>query len=242
MTETLVNGRLGNQIFRNIAVSLVAEKHDLQVKYCNYDSISRLGIELFSGNMVHSTTQTLTDDNYLSIYNFNQPITYNLEPNDNYFQSKHMSNIIHDYLHTEKVKSKIIQVNPFKERYNNNNDVVVHIRLGDVANYSPGLNYYMNTIKQITFDNLFITTDDKNHEMIRILLDTFNNAKLIDDDEIRTFQFASTCKHIILSHGSFSAIIGYLAYDSTVYYPSYNVGVMWFGDMFSIPNWVKVDI
>lgn len=241
MTETTANGRLGNQIFRNIAVSLVAEKHDLEVKYCNYESITALGVELYSGNMVHSTSQTISDDNYMSIYNCTEPITYNLEPNDHYFQSKYMSNIIHDYLQTEKVKSNIIQANPFKERYNNNNDVVVHIRLGDVVNYNPGLNYYMNTIKQLTFDNLFITTDDKTHEMIRILLETFN-AKLIDDDEIRTFQFASTCKHVILSHGSFSAIIGYLAYDSTVYYPSYNVGFMWFGDMFSIPNWIKVDI
>jgi hypothetical protein len=242
MTETLVNGRLGNQIFRNIAVSLIAEKHDLQVNYCNSEFIRKLGIELYNGSKVHSTTQTLSDDNYLSIYNCTEPITYNLDPNDHYFQSNHTSNIIHDYLHTEKVKSKIIQANPFKERYNNNNDVVVHIRLGDVANFSPGLNYYINTIKKISFDNLFITTDDKNHEMIRTLLETFPNTKLIEDDEIRTFQFASTCKHIILSHGSFSAIIGYLAYDSTVYYPSYNVGVMWFGDMFSIPNWIKVEL
>jgi hypothetical protein len=78
--------------------------------------------------------------------------------------------------------------------------------------------------------------------MIQTLITTFPNAKLIEDNEIRTFQFASTCKHVILSHGSFSAIIGYLAYESTVYYPSYNVGVMWFGDMFSIPKWIKIDI
>lgn len=242
MTETLVNGRLGNQIFRNLAVSLIAEKHDLQVKYCSSELIRKLGIELYTGSKVHPTTQALSDENHSSIYNCDEQITFNLDPNHSYFQSKHISNIIHDYLHREKVKRKIIDANPFKERYNKNNDVVVHIRLGDVANFSPGLNYYINTIQQIRFDNLFITTDDKNHEMIRSLFATFPNAKLIEDNEIRTFQFASTCKHVILSHGSFSAIIGYLAYDSTVYYPSYNVDTIWFGDMFSIPNWIKVEL
>jgi len=29
MTEIISNGRLGNQLFRNVAVSLIAEKHCL---------------------------------------------------------------------------------------------------------------------------------------------------------------------------------------------------------------------
>lgn len=242
MTEIIANGRLGNQLFRNVAVSLIAEKHDLRVKYFNSEIMNRLGIEFFNGNKVHSSTQELSDDNYFNIYNSTEQITYNLNPNNHYFQSNHVSKFIREHLQTEKVKSKIIEANPFKDRYNNNNDVLVHIRLGDVSQYNPGIKYYMNTIKKISYDNLFITTDNKNDTIIQTLLTTFPFAKLLDYDEIQTFQFASTCKHIILSHGSFSATIGYLAYDSTVYYPSYNVGVMWFGDMFSIPNWIKIEL
>ena len=59
-------------------------------------------------------------------------------------------------------------------------------------------------------------------------------------DEIRTFQFGSTCKNIILSHGSFSAIIGYLAFYSNIYYPKYDENKKWYGDMFSINNWIEL--
>ena len=34
-TTTNPVGRLGNQIIRNIAVNLIAKKHNLKVQYCN---------------------------------------------------------------------------------------------------------------------------------------------------------------------------------------------------------------
>ena len=43
------DGRLCNQIFRNIAVSVVAEKHDLFVDYYNYQLIPDIGIILYIG-------------------------------------------------------------------------------------------------------------------------------------------------------------------------------------------------
>ena len=39
MTLTTANGRLGNQIIRNLAVSLLAKKHNLRVNYVNNDLI-----------------------------------------------------------------------------------------------------------------------------------------------------------------------------------------------------------
>ena len=42
------NGRLGNQIIRNLAVSLISEKHDISVQYYNKDLIYKLGICLYS--------------------------------------------------------------------------------------------------------------------------------------------------------------------------------------------------
>lgn len=65
---------------------------------------------------------------------------------------------------------------------------------------------------------------------------------MIDYNEILTLQYASTCKNIILSHGTFSAIIGYLSFYSNVYYPEYDYNNMWFGDIFSINGWNKISI
>jgi hypothetical protein len=240
MTSTTgEHGRLGNQIIRNLAVSLVAEKNDLKVEHFNNDLIGKLGIELFSGNNTYDSMQDLTDDNYFAMYNCDN-LQFNLNPNKCFFQTKAITNFLYNYLHTDKIKSNIIAHNPFNERYSKNNDLYVHIRLTDAALWNPGITYYINAIKNITFDNLYISTDESTHDIIRELLQLYPSAQLLNYDEIATIQFASTCKNIILSHGSFSAVIGYLAYFSTVYYPEYESDKIWYGDMFSIDNWIKL--
>jgi hypothetical protein len=241
MTSTISNGRLGNQIIRNLAVSLLAEKHNLTVNYCNKPLIEELGIELFSGNNTHKSIEYLTDENYFTIYNCDN-LNYNLNPNNNFFQTKDITNFLHNYLNADKIKSNIILKNQFKERYNKNNDLFIHVRLTDAAHFNPGIIYYTNAIKLINYDNLYISTDDKNNDIIIKLLELYPFAKLIEFDEITTFQFASTCRHIILSHGSFSAVIGYLSFFSNIYYPEYELDKMWYGDMFSIKDWIKLNV
>jgi hypothetical protein len=241
MTSTSGEGRLGNQIIRNLAVSLLAEKHNLKVDYYNKDLINKLGIELFSGSNSYKNIKVLTDDNYFDIYNSDN-LNSNLNPNKNYFQTTKITNLLYNYLREDKIKSNIIGSNPFKHRYKNNNDLFIHIRLTDAANFNPGITYYINAIKKINFDALYISTDDKNNYMVKKLLKIYRKSELIDFGEIHTFQFASTCKHIILSHGSFSATIGYLSFFSNVYYPEYMPGKIWHGDMFSIDNWIKLSV
>lgn len=57
--------------------------------------------------------------------------------------------------------------NPFIDRYDKNNDVFIHIRLTDVKQFNPGLDYYLNTLKQIQFDHITISTDEKDHPIIK---------------------------------------------------------------------------
>lgn len=240
MTSTTGNnGRLGNQIIRNLAVSLIAEKHNLKVTYFNKELINQLGISLFSGENIYSQIQPLTDDNYFSIYNSHN-LRNNLNPNNNYFQTKEITNFLYNYLHQERIKLNIIECNKFKDRYNTNNDLFIHIRLTDAARFNPGINYYLHAISQITFDKLYLATDDKNHNIIKKIMELYPSTTLLHYDEINTFQFASTCKNIVLSHGSFSAVIGYLAFFSNIYYPEYESNKLWYGDMFSIPGWCKI--
>jgi hypothetical protein len=243
MTSTIGRGRLGNQIIRNMAVSLIAEKHNLAVDYYNKDLINKLGIELFSGSNNYEHIHDLTDNNYFYIYNCDN-LNCNLQPNSSFFQTKEITKFLYNYLHTEKVKSSIIAHNQFNHRYNNNNDLYIHIRLTDAARYNPGITYYVNAIKKknMQFDKLYISTDEPTHPTIIELFQLYPSAQLIEYDEISTFQFASTCKHIVLSHGSFSAMIGYLAYFSTIYYPEYESDKIWYGDMFSIDNWTKLNV
>jgi hypothetical protein len=186
-------------------------------------------------------TILLTDTNYFDILN-SSDLKYNLNPNENYFQTKEITNLLYEYLHSDLIKNTIINNNKYKERYNNNNDLFVHIRLDDMAYNNPGLNYYINTINSINYSNLYISTDSLNHSLILNLKHIFPKLVIINSNEINTIMFASTCKNIILSHGSFSAVIGYLSFFSQIYYPEYESGKIWYGDMFSINNWNKCSI
>mgnify|MGYP006925716681 CR=1 FL=1 len=70
-----------------------------------------------------------------------------------------------------------------------------------------------------TYSN-FLKSTNKDNDVIKHLRSLIQT--IIDYDEIQTFQFASTCKNIILSHGTFSAMIGYLGFFSNVYFPNKN--------------------
>jgi len=50
--------------------------------------------------------------------------------------------------------------------------------------FNPGITYYKNAIKNINFDNLYISTDDKNHNIIIELLELYQFSQLIEFDEI----------------------------------------------------------
>jgi hypothetical protein len=214
-------GRLGNQIIRNLAFSFIAEKNNLYVDYKNKDLIEKLGINLFVGKNIFSIEKHLKDNNYYEIYNSDN-IDYNLicEWND-FYQTQYITDLIYNYLRSETIKNNIININPYKERYNYNNDIFIHIRLGDADKWNPGLDYYINCINNIQkYDNIYIGSDSLNHNIIKTLQNKYNNVKLMDYDEINTIQFGTTCKYIILSHGSFSATIGYLSfYSLKIYYP-----------------------
>ncbi len=237
MTSTTAkNGRLGNQIIRNLAVSLIAEKNDLFVQYSSYDLINQLGIELYIGKRRYSTTLVLNSNNYFSVYEADS-LQYNLNPNGDWFQTKEITNALYTYLRTDNIQNSILFKNPFRDRYKNNNDVCIHIRLTDVAHLNPGINYYLDSLSNLLFDKLYIATDDHNHPIIIAIQNKYRETTLIEYDIIQTIQFASTCKYIILSHGSFSAIIGYLSFFSDIYYPEYDDKKRWYGDMFSISGW-----
>ena len=236
MTQTTAyNGRLGNQIFRNLAVSLIAEKNDLNVHYANAALIESLGIKLFSGSQLHSTSLQLTDDNYFSVYE--SGVRANLDANASYFQTQAISNLL--YNHLRSAQASILEKNPFQQRYQNNNDVHVHVRLTDVAHHNPGAQYYLEALASVgPYDTLYLSSDNLKHPIVEQIV-AQHPATLLNYDEIKTFQFASTCRHQILSHGSFSAVIGYLSFFSEVHYPKYSSAKMWYGDMFSIPGWVQ---
>lgn len=219
MSKTdILSGRLGNQCFINIAASLLAEKHNLFIEY--QGNINEL-FPLFVGTNIYSNTITVNNDNYITIYN-QDTIDYNLYFYD-YFQSKHITLLTHSYIYSKM--NLLIERNPYKKRYHNN-DCFIHVRLGDVAQYNPGVSYYLGILSTLEVDHIYLATDSKDHPIIQTLLQ-HPKIELYDSFPSDTILFASTNKYIILSHGTFSGMIGYLAFYSTVYYLKENEKTSW---------------
>ena len=240
MTVASPKGRWGNQIIISLAVNLIAEKHNLMVHYTPGGKRAEmvLGIQLYQGSKKHNNVRILRNDNFMDILN-QSTIDYSLV-SDDFFQTKEICNLMYEYLRNNQ-KESIISKNPFHTRYENNNDLFIHLRLGDMAKRNPGIDYYLECIERIEYDNIYFATDSFQSPMIHRLKEKYPTIQYIKDESV-VIQFGSTCKHVVLSHGSFSAIIGYLSFFSDVYYPNYSrakIGV-WFGDMFSIPGWIEV--
>jgi hypothetical protein len=236
-------GRLANLIFQNFVVSQIADKHKLRViSYKCADKIASLGIRLYTdGTVEYPITRLIRNEDVYDSLDA-EDISYNV-CSDDFFQTRDISKMLYDHLRTESQKQSIIDANPYKPRYGQNNDIFVHIRLGDARRYSPGYQYYQSSIQYIIqrygSNKIYVASDVLNDPMIRELRRAFGGVQLLVAlNEIETIQFGSTCRHLVLSHGSYSAVIGYLAFNAeTVVYSSFDGLERWHGDIFSIPGW-----
>ena len=224
-------GRFGNQIIRNLAMSLIAEKFDLIMRYQRSEEIEKLGLTLYSGTKKYNKHKVVMEKNFYSILNRNK-VHFNVRSNPMcFYQTKEITDDINIYLNSPAVMKQIINNNIHKERYKNNNDCFVHVRLGDVAGWTPGFNYYYKIISQLKFDNLYIATDSPDHEIIAMLRKKFPKLQLYDTNLSDIILIGSTCRYVVLSYGSFSTVIGYLSFFSYVFYKKVTDKTAW--DWFS---------
>ena len=243
MTSTHgTSGRLCNHLIRNVFVSILAERINLRVNYSYYDIITALGIELFSGRNTYPESFNLTDDNIMDVIRSTlTPVTFLIEESI-YFQTNECSQYLFSYLRSQRIMNEIIEKNKFSTRYKANNEVFLHIRLGDSVQYTPGFKFYDKVLSELKFDKGYIASDSPQHPICMELRTKYPTIEMVNANEVDTMLFGSTCKHIVLSHGSFSAIIGYMAFFSDIYYPMYEEGKKWYGDMFTnIPEWKRVE-
>jgi len=230
--------RFGNLFFLNMCLHLFSLKYDLKSSYKYEKEFNELGINFNKGSKIYSKNLLLTD------YNFTNLLESDVSPkniiinNNVWFHTKKFCEIIQNYFLKNNLFETVKNNNKYKTRYNNNNDLFIHVRLGDVANKTNDLlNYFKNTIELTKFKNGYISSDSINHELCKNLIKQYK-LQIINKSEVETIMFGSTCKNIILSGGTFSWLIGFLAEEkSIVYYPE--IKEKWFGDIFSFSNWEK---
>jgi len=238
--SSLHQGRLGNIFFVNMFLSSMSIKYNLKCYYKHSKIFNALGIYFNKGENVYKVNCLITEENSLHVLKSKKLEPSNLIIKNVWFQTKEFCNILKSYFEKEKIRNQIIEKNLFKDRYNKNNDLFIHVRLGDVTENTKCKTYYdyEKILNEIYYRNGYISSDSIDDSLCLELVNKFN-LKIIDHDETKTIMFASTCKTIILSGGTFSWLIGFLAFFSKdIYYMEFDK--KWYGDIFSFSNWIKI--
>jgi hypothetical protein len=236
-------GRFGNLFLVGMGFHFYAKKNNLKVKYKDHERFKKLGIDFYDTENSEPFQETIkfTDENFFSLIT-GPPIHKNiLLCNDMWCQTKEFVFYLRDYFNESQQKDRILASNPFVHRYNKNNDVFVHIRLGDVTDvHSLPFEYYDKALSNIeSFDKGYISSDSIGHPICEKLIEKYDLTP-IQRDVVETIQFASTCRHLVLSLGTFSWLVGFLAYFSdNVQYPVDKKP--WHGNIFVFPEWKCVD-
>ena len=231
-------GRFCNHIIRALGASFIARSQNLKFNYGQYyDKMKQLGINLFNGTITFNTVLHIPNNiiPYLS-----SPLFRNINVNASFFQTRDFSNYLYQHYRHKSNQQSIIDANKFNHRYNNNNDVFLHIRLGDVAHLNQGFTYYDEALTRVSFENGYIASDNVNHEICKRLIQKYN-LKIIDYDEVETIMFGSTCKNIVLTGGTFSYIIGLFGFFSKVYYLK-GMGNWYPSELFYIDDWTEISL
>jgi hypothetical protein len=230
------NGRFANHFIRNMASHILAKKYNLKFIYSYYNEIKELGINLFiDGVNLYEESVSINNCNLMEYIN-NISINKNIIMND-YYQTKEFILYLKKYFDDNNLFDQVKIKNIYNLKYNKNNEMFVHVRLGDIliSNNNLLFEYYDNIISKIKFENGYISSDTINHEICQKLINKYNLIK-IELNEIQTIMYGSTCKYIVLSGGTFSWLIGFLGIYSEIYVPSIT---RWHGDIFVLPEWIK---
>jgi len=233
------NGRLGNLFFVNMVLHFIAIKYNLKCRYKYFDKFKQLGVCLYVGKYEYPDNIIITDDNFLNIIKSAQYNKTNIIiNNENWFQTSEFVTFLNLYFNIPNNKLNIINNNIFKYRYKSNNDLFVHVRLGDMKHRMNNINYYEDILSSAKFSKGYISSDSIKDPLCQKLIDKYSLI-IIDKSEIETIMFASTCNIIILSGGTFSWLIGFFSFFSkNVYYPS--IDNPWYGNIFKNLNWTSV--
>lgn len=236
--------RFGNLFFINMAFHFIAIKDNLNITYKYYKQFKELGIQFFIGEKTYEDDKYISDVDFLSIIQGEEKLKKNIVIDiKNFFcQTKDFCFFIKENFN-KVFKESVIKKNIFKDRYNDNNDVFLHVRLGDVTNEKCKIGnflYYDSILSKLSFEKGYISSDSIDDDVCKMLIKRYN-LQVIDFGEVSTIMFATTCKHLMLSGGTFSWLLGFLAfYSKTIYYPARKN--TWYDDIFVFDEWIPVKI
>ena len=219
-------GRFGNQFFRNMYAWFISEKWNMGCELESPDLFGKIGIPLKNKKGdIFSMTKAMNENDLL--YYLEEAPNFNITLGNIYCQTEKFASYLRENF---PFYSDVWNANPFKDRYNNNDDVFVHCRIGDLEKLGFLLPYeyydkaLSSTIHQISNEagrmeggrrKGYISSDSPNHRYVQDLMAKYD-LELYKGDPFKTLLFGSTCKTLVLSQGTFSWLMGFLSQNEVV--------------------------
>lgn len=225
------DGRLGNQLFQNFAGILLSNK--FREKILNPINNGILRNPDFSETH-HSSEKIVNSENFLDVYEQVENNS-NLILND-FFQNKNIVDLFN------KNRNQIM----FNPEYSPNNNLFVHVRLGDLLNTShldkpwfANFNYYDYVISNLNYDIGYISSDSPNHPIVIELIKKYG-LNMFNSSPTETLFFSSQFQHKVLSLGTFSWWVGFLGNQNNIIHPNPKNFPSWHGEIFTFNHWNKI--
>jgi hypothetical protein len=202
-------GRLGNNIFQNVVASIFSKKFDLKVeKYIDEDACKHIGCVFnHSGKTYKNDAIPINDKNFLTVLK-EEKIDYGLDLNGFFQKPEFVINY----------KEEILSNFDLTYEPPENNDLFIHVRLGDLIECNAGIDYYSKAIESITYNRGFISTDDFDHDIVKTLMKKYELTPCYQSP-VSTINFAKNFNNLVLSLSTFSWWIGFLSKAKIIIYP-----------------------
>jgi len=216
-------GRLGNRLFHTLAVSLLAERYDLATEYEDEALFARLGLPLAAGSryMVDGPAALLDEERWAALMAAppapGAPLRLRLQiPPLAYFQTPAFARAARALLQAPRTQRALLAANPWRDRVRANDDVFVHVRLGDLDHTAPHFtrppSHFVAAVANATAADaggaaargrVYVASDEPDRREVAAVADAFG-GEVLRLDVVATWQFGATCKHLVLSDSTFS--------------------------------------
>lgn len=195
------SGRLGNNIkqLSNIIDIAFYLKHNISFRCCNKKAVSHLfDFKQIEAHFQKYDNKTIIDDPSHYFYQNRIPVSKDIFNNKKYYQAK--INLLK--------KTFLIKDSEIKKL--DEDDIVIHIRGGDIFKESPHpkyipppLAFYTKILDKNTFKNIIIISQDKKNPVVDALLSKYKNAIYSKNSLEEDIKIILGSKNIIKSVGTF---------------------------------------